>query len=96
MNELQKMKLRMSRATETTPPSGGGSSEDEERRKKYEALRGVPTFFEGYIGSFTEMENELYTRGFSPELVTRTSLGKPFEPEEFELFLLRLVACVYN
>ncbi len=95
MNELQKIKLRMSRDTAGEPPGSGGSSEDEERRKKYDALRGVPTFFEGEI-DFSSIETQLYSAGFQVDSLSRTSLGKPFEPEEFELFLFRLLSCVYK
>lgn len=96
MNELKKMKLRMSRNSGEPGGGGSGNSEEEERARKYEALKDVPTFFDGFDSDFTGMENELRSRGFSPNLITRTSLGKPFEPEEFELFLLRFIACVYS
>ena len=91
MNELQKMKLRMSRNIEGGPPGAGGN----ERAKKYDALREVPTFFEGW-NKFAEIETQLYSAGFQVDSLSRTGLGKPFEPEEFELFLFRLISCVYK
>lgn len=98
MNELQKMKLRMSRNIEGGPPGAGGSSTNEgnERAKKYDTLKEVPSFFEGAIGGFAGIEDQLYGVGFQVDSLSRTSLGKPFEPEEFELFLFRLVSCVYK
>lgn len=96
MNELQKMKLRMSRNSGEPGGGGSGSSEEEERAKKYEALKDVPTFFEGAIGGFASIETQLYSAGFQVDSLSRTSLGKPFEPEEFELFLFRLISCVYK
>lgn len=93
MNELKKMKLRMSRETSIEPGGGGSASE---KARKYDALRGVPTFFEGAIGGFASIETQLYSAGFQVDSLSRTGLGKPFEPEEFELFLFRLVSCVYK
>ena len=96
MNEMQKMKLRMSRNNVEPGGGGSGSSEKEKRVRKYDALKEVPTFFEGAIGGFAGIEDQLYGAGFQVDSLSRTSLGKPFEPEEFELFLFRLVSCVYK
>lgn len=86
MNELQKMKLRMRRGI-----SGGGIG-GEDPFKKYDDLS-VPKI--QIIGdtsrSPSEVINSLGPRGFSANGLCRTILGKPFEAEEFELFLLYLV-----
>lgn len=86
MNELQKMKLRMSRGI----MEGGIGGDDP--FKKYDDLN-VPKI--QTIGDTSrkasEIANGLTQQGFYATGLCRTVLGKPFEAEEFELFLLYLV-----
>ena len=86
MNELQKMKLRMGRGI-----SGGGAG-GEDPFRKYDDLN-VPKI--QAIGDTSrkasELINSLMEQGFDVTGLCRTVLGKPFEAEEFELFLLYLV-----
>ena len=86
MNELQKMKLRMSRGI-----SGGGTG-GEDPFKKYDGLRVTKLPFIGDSSRTpSEVIDSLFSRGFSVNGLCRTVLGTPFEAEEFELFLLYLV-----
>lgn len=86
MNELQKMKLKVNRGISV----GGTGGEDP--FKKYDDLR--VTKIPG-IGDTSRTPSEvidsLFSKGFSVNGLCRTVLGKPFEAEEFELFLLYLV-----
>ena len=86
MNELQKMKLKANRGI-----SGGGIG-GEDLFKKYDDLN-VPKI--QVIGDTSrkasEIVNSLMEQGFDVTGLCRTVLGKPFEAEEFELFLLYLV-----
>lgn len=86
MNELQKMKLRMSRSI----MEGGIGGDDP--FKKYDDLN-VPKI--QTIGDTSrkasEIANGLTQQRFYATGLCRTVLGKPFEAEEFELFLLYLV-----
>ena len=85
MNELQKMKLRMSRGI-----SGGGAG-GEDPFKKYDDLDVPKIQIIGTSRTPSEVIDSLFSRGFSVNGLCRTVLGKPFEAEEFELFLLYLV-----
>lgn len=89
MNELQKMKLRMSRGI-----SGGGIG-GEDPFKKYDDLN-APIIHELVDTSLkaSEIANSLARQGFDATGLCRTVLGKPFEAEEFELFLLYLVESI--
>lgn len=86
MNELQKMKLRMSRGISV----GGIGGEDP--FKKYDDLN-VPKILQLVDTSrkASELANGLTQQGFDVTGLCRTVLGKPFEAEEFELFLLYLI-----
>lgn len=86
MNEMQKMKLKVNRGI-----SGGGTG-GEDPFKKYDNLNVSKIQVIGDTNrSPSEVIDSLAIRGFSPYGLCRTVLGKPFEAEEFELFLLYLV-----
>ena len=89
MNELQKMKLRMSRGI----MEGGIGGEDP--FKKYDDLD-APKIHELVDTSrkASEIADGLTQQGFDATGLCRTVLGKPFEAEEFELFLLYLVESI--
>lgn len=99
MNELQKMKLRMSRDTAGEPPGVGGSGDNGEYdrydRTKNPNLSQAPVLYWGY-GDFADINTQLLNMGFTVDNLCRSKLKEPFEPEAFELFLLRLVSCVYD
>ena len=86
MNELQKMKLKVNRGIS----EGGIGGENPFR--KYDDLN-VPKILQLVDASrkASELANDLMTQGFDVTGLCRTVLGKPFEAEEFELFLLYLV-----
>lgn len=95
MNELQKMKLRMSR--NSGEPGGGGSGDNGEYdrydRTKNPNLSQAPTLNWGLTG-FMEIKEQLSEYGFQVDKLCRSNLKEPFEPEAFELFLLRIVSCL--
>lgn len=97
MNEMQKMKLKVSRAA--PPPGGGGSGDNGEYdrydRTKNPNLSQAPTLNWG-LTNFMEIKEQLSEYGFPVEKLCRSKLKEPFEPEAFELFLLRLMSCIHN
>ena len=89
---MQKMKLRMSRINDDVPPAPDGGTGGEDPFKKYDGLNVTKIQIIGDAGrSPSEVIKSLGPRGFSAYGLCRTVLGKPFEAEEFELFLLYLV-----